>query len=396
MCYNSEMAMLDIITQKMIFGGKSLGKFNKKSVFIPFSLPGESLRVEITRENRDWDEARIVEILEPSPRRVAPQCPLYQKCGGCNLMHADYEFQLELKKQIMLDVFARAGESLPAIKVVSKNPFGYRNRMEFISGGLQSRGTNRTIALEHCPVAAPEINRWLSEVPQERRPKSRTIVFGSERAQPNLTVAEILPKSGRGGKHHSQLSSFPNPVEAQLCEKKIAFDAKGFFQSNVGMLKRAIPIIIEGLSGNHALDLYSGCGTFSVFLAEKFSRVTMVEHNKGAAAFAEKNMADFPHSTFAVSGAIFAKHHADSAERQGGAFDMVFADPPRGGMEKEVSEWLCKSGIPKIAYLSCDTATQARDVAKLTQNGYSIEEAWLLDFYPQTSHLETFLICSKK
>ena len=405
------MATIDIITHKMIFGGKSLGKFNEKSVFIPFSLPEETLRVEITRNTRGYDEAKIIEILEPSPRRVRPPCPLYQKCGGCNIMHADYNFQLELKKQIMLDTFARAGAKLPQIKVISKNPLGYRNRMEFLSGGLQERGTNNVVALDNCPVAVPEINRWLSEVPQKSRPKERAIVFGSDRANPNLTIAEIsstinprksdaAEKISRGKKiracRNSSQTISQNPVEISLCGKKIAFDAKGFFQSNVGMLELAIPTIMEGLSGNHALDFYSGCGTFSVFLAERFSRVTMVEHNKGAVVFAEQNMAGVPHSTFAVSGANFVKYHAESATRQFGAFDTVFADPPRGGMEKEVCDWLCKSGVPKIAYLSCDTATQTRDVAKFAKNGYIIEEAWLLDFYPQTSHLETFLICVKK
>lgn len=391
------MATVDIITHKMIFGGKSLGKFNEKAVFIPFSLPGETLRVEITKSTRDYDEARIAEILEPSPRRVAPPCPLYQKCGGCNLMHADYEFQLELKKQIMLDAFARASVPIPPINVISKNPLGYRNRMEFLAGGLQERGTNSVIALGQCPVASAEINGWLSDVPQNSRPKGKAIVFGSEKANPSISVAELRSsEKERGGNTHSQISSLPNPVEVSICGKKIAFDAKGFFQSNLGMLELAIPKIMQGLSGSHALDLYSGCGTFSVFLAERFSRVTMVEHNKGAAVFAEQNMAGVPHSTFAVSGAVFAKHHAESAARQSGAFDTAFADPPRSGMEKEVREWLCESGIPKIAYLSCDAATQARDVAKLAESGYIVEEAWLLDFYPQTSHIETFLICVKK
>lgn len=369
------------------------------------------MRVEITKETRDWDEARIVEILEPSPRRIAPPCPLYQKCGGCNLMHADYEFQLEMKKRVAEELFARASVPIPPVKILSKNPLGYRNRMEFLAGGLQERGTNNVIALEQCPIASAEINSWLASTPSELRPKCRAMVFGSDRAEPNLTIAEIpseknskksdlREKNLRRKKFRTPRSSMQdlsqNPVEVNLCGKKIAFDAKGFFQSNLGMLELAIPKIMQGLSGKHALDLYSGCGTFSVFLAENFSHVTMVEHNKGAATFAEQNMAGFPHSTFAVSGAVFAKYHAEYAAKQGGAFDLVFADPPRSGMEKEVCEWLCKSGAPKIAYLSCDTATQARDVAKLAQSGYIVEEAWLLDFYPQTSHLETFLTCVKK
>lgn len=401
------MATYDIITQKMTFGGKSFGKIDGKTVFVPFALPGEKLRVETVKSKCDWEEVRITEILEPSPRRTAPSCPLYQNCGGCNLMHADYAFQLEMKKQVCEDIFKRAQVPIPPMQIFSKNPLGYRNRMEFFSGGLRERGTKNVIQLGQCPVAAPEINGWLSRTPIERRPKNRAMVFGSERAEPNLTVAEIFSeKNSRKERFNdarkekvrmkqgtSQTAS--HPVELSLCGKKIAFDAKGFFQSNVGMLELAVPKIISKISGSRVLDLYSGCGTFSVFLAENFSHVTMVEHNKGAVVFAEQNMAGIPHSTFAVSGAEFAKSHAEIFSRQHGAFDTVFADPPRSGMEKEVVEWLCESGIPKIAYLSCDTATQARDVAKLSESGYIVEEAWLLDFYPQTSHIETFLICIK-
>ncbi|MDE6719351.1 MAG: class I SAM-dependent RNA methyltransferase, partial [Treponemataceae bacterium] len=258
------MATHNIITQKMTFWGKSFGKIDGKNVFVPFALPEEKLRVEIIKSTRDWDEARIAEILEPSPRRIAPPCPLYQKCGGCNLMHADYEFQLEMKKRVAEELFARASVPIPPVKILSKNPLGYRNRMEFLAGGLQERGTNNIIALEQCPVASAEINGWLASTPSELRPKCRAMVFGSDRAEPNLTIAEIPSEKNskksdskekilRGKKFRTPRSSTQdlsqNPVEVNLFGKKIAFDVKGFFQSNLGMLELAIPKIMQGLSG---------------------------------------------------------------------------------------------------------------------------------------------------
>ena len=92
------MNLSSVIAEKMVFGGSCLAKIDNKNVFIPFAVPGEKLEIEITKSYRDYDEAKIVNILEASPKRVQPACPLYQKCGGCNLMHIDYEYQTELKK----------------------------------------------------------------------------------------------------------------------------------------------------------------------------------------------------------------------------------------------------------------------------------------------------------
>lgn len=400
----------------MVFGGSCLAKIDNKNVFIPFAVPGEKLEIEITKSYRDYDEARIANILEPSPKRVQPACPLYQKCGGCNLMHIDYDYQVELKKQILAELMERAGVAVPQIQTVSGSPLGYRSRFQLRDGGMEGRGSNDVVPIDSCLVAVPEINEWLKACPMQERPQGRGFLFGHKNAEPSLSLA-LEKERGREQKAYKKMSAKEKkkrgkkyikprfegisqneqcPVCIDLLGKKVLFDAQGFFQSNIEVLEKAIPFITQGLSGKNALDLYSGAGTFSVFLADIFENVVMVEHNRGALVFAEQNMAGKRHESYGISGADFVQKNVQSLVGRIGNFDAAVVDPPRSGMEKEALDWLCQSGIPVIKYLSCNPSTQARDIKKLANSGYIVQDIRLLDFYPQTSHLETLLTCIKK
>lgn len=400
----------------MVFGGKCLAKIDNKNVFIPFAVPGEKLEIEITKSFRDYDEAKIVNVLESSPQRIQPACPLYGRCGGCNMMHIDFAYQTELKKGVLAELMERAGVAVPQIQVVSGSPLGYRSRFQLHDGGMEGRGSNDVVPIDSCLVAVPEINEWLKSCPMQDRPQGRGLLFGHKNAQPSLSLAlerEARPEpkaykkmSAKEKKKHGKkrpMGRFEGisqneqcPVQIELCGKTILFDAQGFFQSNIEVLEKAIPLITQGLSGKNALDLYSGAGTFSVFLADFFENVVMVERNRGALVFAEQNMAGKKHESYGISGADFVKKNAQSLVERIGNFDAAVVDPPRSGMEKEALDWLCNSGIPVVKYLSCNPSTQARDIKRLCDAGYKVTEISLLDFYPQTSHIETLLTCIKK
>ena len=410
------MNLSSVIAEKMVFGGKCLAKIDNKNVFIPFAVPGEKVEIEITKSFRDYDEAKIVNVLESSPKRIQPACPLYGRCGGCNMMHIDFAYQTELKKGVLAELMERAGVAVPQIQVVSGSPLGYRSRFQLHDGGIEGRGSNDVVPIDSCLVAVPEINEWLKSCPMQDRPQGRGLLFGHKNAQPSLSLAlerEARPEpkaykkmSAKEKKKHGKkrpMGRFEGisqneqcPVQIELCGKKILFDAQGFFQSNIEVLEKAIPLITQGLSGKNALDLYSGAGTFSVFLADFFENVVMVEHNRGALVFAEQNMAGKKHESYGISGADFVKKNAQSLVERIGNFDAAVVDPPRSGMEKEALDWLCASGIPVVKYLSCNPSTQARDIKRLCDAGYKVTDISLLDFYPQTSHIETLLTCIKK
>ncbi|MDE7383103.1 MAG: methyltransferase, partial [Treponemataceae bacterium] len=155
------------------------------------------------------------------------------------------------------------------------------------------------------------------------------------------------------------------------------------------LLELAITEICRDLHGKNALDIYAGCGTFSVFLSALFENIVLVEHNRDALVFAEHNLIGKKHESFGLTGAKWARLSHNEQ------FDAAVIDPPRSGMEKEMVDFLCNSNIPDIRCLSCDAATQARDVSRLVKAGYNIEKAFLLDFYPNTSHIESLVVLKK-
>lgn len=410
------MTTYTIKAEKMVFGGDCIGKADGKTVFIPYSIPGETLEVEITKDTRDYSVARIVSIKEPSPDRVLPFCPYYGKCGGCNMQHIRQERQTELRIDILKDAFEREGVSIPEIQVIKGSPRNYRARFQFHDGGLMEKQSNSILGIESCPCATPEINAFLREIPFAERPKGRVHVFGSDRivsipeGYDRLVIAQEeniqkkrerkLPERTPGGckvkKQKKIKSRFEgttvNPMNlctVRLNGKDITFDVQGFFQSNIEVLEKTIPFVTGNLSGRNVLDMYSGAGTFSVFLADQFENVCLVEHNKDALVYAEQNMAGKRHESYGLSGEVWTKYHAEGHINRNGPFDAAIVDPPRSGMEKSVCQWLCSSDIPQIRSLSCDIATHARDAKFLTKAGYRIEKIFLLDFYPQTCHIES-------
>ncbi len=404
----------------MVLGGDCLGNIGGKTVFVPFAVPGETLEVEITSSKRDYDTAKIVSIIEKSPHRIEPVCPLYQTCGGCNMMHIESSYQKELRSQMLKSCFEREKIDVPQIIPVFGSDTGYRCRFQFHDGGLSMRQSNTVVQLENCPVATDEINQWLKDVPQEKRPQGRIHVFGGKCVIPELNTAagllhdkrfsrviladeeqkqkmqETVIKAGRRKIKKSVNRYFSgtvlnpaNTVTVEISGKKIAFDVQGFFQSNMDVLEKSIGLVCDGLSGQNVLDMYSGAGTFSVFLADKFEKVTMVEHNRDALVFAEINMQGTSHTSYGVSGAKWTAENAPAIIKNEGSFDAVIIDPPRSGMEKEVCQWLCKTHPLHIRSVSCDPATHARDAAFLIKAGYKLSKLYLLDFYPETSHIES-------
>lgn len=404
--------METIITDKMVFGGNCIIKNSGKTVFVPFAIPGEKLEIEITSTKKDYDTAKIIKIVEPSPARVNPVCPLYMKCGGCNMMHISEEVQKKLRSGILKDCFERNGIEVPEINVISGSSYNYRARFQLNDGGLSERSSNSTIPIEECKIAEPSVNAWLKANPAGSRPKGRCHLFSSEKVVsvggiPGVNFAlseeqcihkdnfQELKKKNRNIKqtkkrYSGTMLSMQDIVTVNLLGKNISFDVRGFFQSNLDVLEKSITEICRGLTGTSVLDMYAGCGTFSVFLADYFKKVTLVEHNRDALVFAEQNLAGKPHESYGLSGEKWAEANKDSY------FDAVVIDPPRSGMEKGVRDYLCRSKIPQIRSVSCDPATHARDIAALVKAGYKLDRLYLLDFYPNTSHIESLAVLTKE
>ena len=393
-----------IIAEKMVFGGDCLAKIDGKNVFVPYAVPGEKLEIETVESRKDYDIAKIVNIVEPSPKRITPECPYYQKCGGCNLMHIDYDFQVELRKKILSDCFEKYRIEIPEIECVTSQNTLYRSRFQLHDGALEERHSNEKIYIDHCVIADEAVNAYFASVKATDRPKGRCHIFGSKCAEPELSVSiphEKNREEKKGGKNNKKLKHYIRPkyagniidpstcVTVNILDKKLSFDVQGFFQSNIKMLEKTVKLVTDGLSGQNVLDMYSGCGTFSVFLEDKFNHLTLVEHNRAALVFAEQNLKLKNHDSYGLSGEKWVKENAESVIKQNGPFDAVVIDPPRSGMEKAVLDYLCRTKPLRIRLLSCDPVTNVRDLKFLVEAGYKIKRVFLLDFYPQTSHIES-------
>lgn len=407
------MDLITIIAEKMVFGGNSIGKFEGKTVFIPYAVPGEKLEVRIDSESskKDYDIAEIVNIVEKSDKRVVPECRYYGICGGCNMMHIAEDEQKKIRKEMLIELFANNGISLNGeeVKVLSGKSTGYRARFQLNNGGLCEKKGNKVVDIKKCLCAENPVNEYLSKNEINSRPKGRVQLFGSEKLvsendkviiasnEERKTAPAIVGKKNKKlkikQKHYfsGTIESPENTACVELDGEKIWFDVRGFFQSNLEVFEKTGQLIREQLgSGKNVLDMYAGCGSISVFLSKSFENITLVEHNRDALVFAEKNLAGKKHISYGLSGETWAKTCSTQV-----TFDAAVIDPPRSGMEKAVLEYLKTSDIPILACLSCDPATQARDVSFLTKHGYKITGTWLLDFYPNTSHIESLVILRK-
>ena len=367
---------MEIKAEKIVFGGDCIGKIDGKTVFISGMLPGEKAKIKILQSKKDYDKAIATEIIESSPHRVSPKCPFYGKCGGCNLQIADSQYQITLRKEIFTDCLKRSLKDdfskIPEIQVVTSKDFGYRNRFQFVMGGLQEKSQNKTVKIDFCPIAVEKVNYLLknNRIPTT---KDRLFVFDDKTSLDTETYS----------------------VDVLDC--KITFDVRGFFQSNISMLEKTIPLLIkdfENLPENsRLLDMYAGVGTLSCFAQKFFKEIYLVEHNKKALAFAKENLENNNTSessskkkilTFPQSGEKFV-----STKWAKESFDVLIIDPPRSGIEKPVLSWIVDKKIPLIRYLSCDPVTHSRDAKILIEAGYQCKKLYLLDFYPQTSHIES-------
>lgn len=392
-----------IITDKMLHGGMTSGKIDGKTVFIAGALPQEEVSIRIVQDKKDYSTAFLEKIITPSPYRIEPVCPLYGVCGGCNLMHAEDTYQRSLRVSILEHAFKREGLEFPA-ELVSGKSLGYRNRYQFESNGLKGAKSSSIVSIPHCPVADDAVNDFLNSEKMQGKVK----VFGSSKimnsdkgyifsrviekyeAKPQMLRGKKIKTGGKRKIYEGTTIQEDEEVRILVQDKELAFNVLGFFQSNVEMLEKTAQLISKHLpKGLKVLDMYGGAGTLSALCAEKAEHVTLVEHNRDAVVYAEKNLVSIPHSSYGLSGAQWIK----TASQKN--FDAVIIDPPRSGMEKEVRQFLARSSIPLIISLSCDPATQARDCAELIKNGYSIEALYALDYYPQTSHIESLAICIK-
>ncbi len=379
-----------------MYGGDGLARLNGRVVFAPFVLPGERVRAEPERQKPGLVQARTLEVLEPAAQRVEPQCPVFGRCGGCHYQHAPYEYQIAVKKTILVEELRRLGKIEPPddIAVVSAEPWGYRNRVQLHVErgqiGYWGPRSHNLCAIAACPIASPKINHAIGVLAgmthDPRWPRflqSLEIFTDEERLQLNVHETE-RPVARRFFDWCGE--NIPGLVTGALdYGGQFRVSSNAFFQVNRFLLDQLVDSALQGAEGDSALDLYAGVGLFSIPLARRFRQVTAVESGGGASRDLRFNLdrAGLPHA------------RTDSApveaflENVKTAPDFALLDPPRAGLGKQVVERLKQLQPNRITIVACDPATLARDLSGLLTCGYRIEKMTMVDLFPQTFHLET-------
>ncbi|MDR5728079.1 MAG: 23S rRNA (uracil(1939)-C(5))-methyltransferase RlmD [Terriglobia bacterium] len=434
---------MKLTIEKVIYGGQGLARIpvdletsGGMSIFVPLTLPGEIVEAEITQRHRGYCIGEAREIAKASEFRTAPPCPWFGTCGGCQLQHSLYPYQVELKRQMLVESLTRAGvRDLPPISLLFAQPLGYRNRVRVqvqtqpeFSVGYRKAKSHRMTAIDRCPIAAPLLEEciralhllgakgsfpadtqeveiftnhdqselfmtmWTSRHSRSHLIRYKEFFANVQKEIPQLSGAQVLAvEKGKLATASPLLQWGRQHLNYRVAGREYIVGAGSFFQVNRTLLDEFVAAVIDDESGSCVWDLFAGVGLFSLALMERFQRVLAVESNPSALKDMRQNLrgSTTTGKTAKEIQSETLKFLQQSLQRQEPAPDLILLDPPRAGAGVEACNLMARSNPRKIVYVSCDPATLGRDLGALIQSGYRLRRLQLVDMFPQTYHMET-------
>jgi 23S rRNA (uracil1939-C5)-methyltransferase len=371
---------IEVTFTDMAYEGHALARYPEGVVFAEYGIPGERATVELYRKHAGVAHGRVVEVHEASPDRVEAPCPYFGICGGCQWQHITYERQLELKRHVVSEQLRRIGKFAvqPVAEIVGADePLGYRNHMRFSAGkrgdlGFVRRGSHSLLPIDRCLIAQPAINETLA------RYQGKTGGLHQLEVRLGVNTGDILIQPAEAGEKRGS-------YREALLGRAFEVSSASFFQSNTRQAERLIELVIEKLApqpDDLLVDAYAGVGTFAALLAPHVKRVIAIEEAPNAVADAIVNMKDLNNVT-CIEGKV--EHILPELDERP---DALILDPPRQGCHRAVLDAITTHRPQRLAYVSCDPATLARDLRILVDGGYDLLEVTPLDMFPQTFHVE--------
>lgn len=405
--------------EKLVPGGAGFLRLaNGQSAFVPGALPGERIRVELAEDHQSYLQATRWQLLEPSPHRVRPVCPVQGSCGGCDLMTLDYPAQLNAKVGMLRDALTRTGrfEQLPELGFVAADqPLAYRSRVRLHVSrdgrlGFFAPGSRELVEIPGCSVTEPELERALGTL-REIASHHRTEVASFSELELRVAPAgarfalRLLPAPGSFADRSPLLSELAKVFHTSIAERdlppehdqrfplpggvELRVSGAAFTQVNWAVNQRLVQALLDGAELREIrtfCDLYCGAGNFSLPLLARGLSGVGIEGSKPAIAAAKRASAEqgLTRARF-ISGDV---KQALAQLPRADAFDLVVLDPPRSGA-REVLPELIRRAPKHIAYCACDPVTLARDLRTLADSGYTLSSVCGFDMFPQTHHFET-------
>jgi 23S rRNA (uracil1939-C5)-methyltransferase len=436
---------LELQIEKLVYGGDGLARLpadergRGKAVFLPFVIPGERVDATVTQSRSGFSRAQLNQVLEASPDRVAPGCPYFGRCGGCQYQHIDYSAQLRFKAEILRETLRRTAklELDREIELHQAEPWHYRNRTRVhvkhepgFGLGYFRNNSHELLPVESCPVSSPLINQAIAAVWKLGRAgsapatlhglqffanhdDSKMLVEVYVRPQTEHRDAEPFAKALMGSlsaiegvaifavspvddetRQLAPLSAIHNEEPLAIGQSSLTYRSAGheyrvsagsFFQTNRFLVDELVKVATGAAKGKTALDLYAGVGLFTMALAKTFDEVIAVEASPNGSADLKHNAPRNVRSTRATT--------EEFLEKRGAGLDaeFVLVDPPRAGLGDKATAALCRTSAKQVTLVSCDPSTLSRDLKLLLESGFKVEQAHLFDLFPQTAHMETVL-----
>jgi 23S rRNA (uracil1939-C5)-methyltransferase len=422
--------------ESLAYGGDAVAHLaDGRAVFVPAACPGDLVDAEIVEDHGSFVRAEVRGIVIPSPDRVAPPCPYFGVCGGCSWQHVSAQAQLSAKRQAVVDALTRIGHVANAEKIVvpavaSPREYGYRNKIELVartdaSGlrlGYHRARSDELVAVESCLLLPPkyrnapkalsgalrylsggqdlgvkrvalrvatntrdaEIALWTEPGPFPRKATSTTL----GRALTTTSIVRVLTKGlekERAVSGVEVLSGNGNWRE-RLGGRTMMVSAPSFFQVNTLAAELLVSLALDAIGADgsdRVVDLYAGAGTFTLPLAEIAGQVVAVEAAGSAVRDLRRNLEENQLWAEVIGGDAFREL------REIGRADALLVDPPRTGLAPGAIEAIALTRARRLAYVSCDPATLARDTKTLAEAEYRLVSATPVDLFPQTYHVET-------
>ena len=435
--------------------GEGIGRLDGFAFFVENALPGDRVEMRVVKLKKSYGYGKLMRIVTPSPHRVAPRCPVFQRCGGCALQHMDYEAQLDWKTKQVSDALARIGgvdtNAVHVARAIGMDvPYAYRNKAQFpireVNGqpmaGFFSARSHALVPVDDCCTQHPA-NREILRIVQVflaefgiacydetahmglvRHVLTRCALHTKEIMVCIVVNGDALPREDVLAERLAAVSGVvsvvlninkarTNVILGEVCrtvwgksfitdyigDLKFEISPLSFFQVNpvqTQVLYEKALALAEVDPEDTVADVYCGIGTLSLFFARRVKTVFGIEIVAQAVDDARRNAA-----ANGVANAVFVADRAECAmpalaQEQKRSFDIVVIDPPRKGCDPAVLDAIGAIAPRKIVYVSCDPATLARDVKILGEKGFEVRSVQPVDMFPQTNHVETVVHLSHK
>ncbi len=398
---------MKIDIEKLDDFGRGIGYIDGKITFVPNTVPGDIVNINIIKEHKKYNEATIDNFIKYSEDRVKPPCPYFTKCGGCTLQNLSYENTINYKLNKVKNIFNKNRIDINPEIISNPNPYNYRNKISLkvvdTKIGFYLNNTHNIIEIDECLIANPAINECINYIKNFNIINGNVIIRCNQNAeiliiiesQDNLTIdIELLKKKIKlvGIIINNKTFYGKNYLFERINNIlfKVSYDS--FFQVNPSVASKLFQIVKDNISLNDkVLDLYCGVGTLSLNAASKALSVTGIEIVPNAIlnAMFNASLNDLSNVHFVLNDV------SDAITKIKLDFNKVIVDPPRAGLTRETIDILLKINPTSIIYVSCDPQTLVRDY-KLLSDIYEIEKSYILDMFSYTYHVETVLILKKR